>query len=83
MAEQQIDFAAVNLEDLHEKYDNVDPHIEQYFSAEEVKKMSDYEKQRYRNMKRNYLALNAIGEWFSQVFISGFPQGLVNMLILF
>ena len=60
-APEQIDFAAVNLDDLHEKYD-VDPNIEQYFSVEEVKKMSDYEKNRYRNMKRNYLALNAIGE---------------------
>ena len=49
------------LDRMFKEYDQEDPNIEMHFSSAELTKMSEYEKKRLRNIKRNYLVMNAIG----------------------
>ena len=54
--------SGLSIADLHEKFDQCDPDIEQHFSQNDLSNMSEYEKVRLRNIKRNYLAMNALGK---------------------
>ena len=59
-----FEFSGLKVQDL-EQFDHDDPDIEQHFSKEELLGMSEYEKTRLRNIKRNFLAMNALGKTYT------------------
>lgn len=63
------DISNMSVEELHKTIDETDPNIEEHFSTAELQNMSEYEKNRLRNLKRNFLAMTAVGE---QTFYSAF-----------
>lgn len=44
------------------EFNSNDPTIEEHFTTEELLSMSDYEKKRLRNIKRNFVVLSGMGE---------------------
>ena len=61
--EETMGAPAGELDNMFKQYDQEDPNIEVHFSPEEISKMSEYEKKRLRNLKRNYLVMNALGNF--------------------
>ena len=61
--EETIGAPAGELDNMFKQYDQEDPNIEVHFSPDEIAKMSEYEKKRLRNLKRNYLVMNALGNF--------------------
>jgi len=53
---EQIDFAKMELEKVSDS-------IDQYFTKAEMSAMCDYEKLRFRNMRKNYEMMLALGEY--------------------
>ena len=54
---EQVDLAKINDSD-EESGD-----IERHFTADEYASMPEYERSRYRNIKRNYQAMTKLGIW--------------------
>ena len=52
------------LTSMFKQHDQEDPDIEAHFTAKELSAMSDYEKKRLRNVKRNFLVMSALGKQF-------------------
>ena len=60
------------LEQWFKEVDPEDPNIEVHFTPQQLAKMSEYEKNRLRNIKRNYIVMTALGMyivWYWDLFV--------------
>lgn len=72
---EQFDFS-----NLHEKEKPSD--IEQYFTKAQLENLSDYEKVRYRNMKKNYEMMVKMGK-FLCIGESTSVEYITNLIFFF